>query len=114
MRLGEGQRLLAPDPGGAGDAVQITVRPEKVKLANGAAPDRCSLIAGTVADVVYLGSMTQLIVELATGEQLTVHHLNDDDRQGEANVGDSVTLQWRLEHSYVIGAGRPAEREPGT
>jgi spermidine/putrescine transport system ATP-binding protein len=111
MRLADGQRLLAPDPGGAGDTVQITVRPEKIKVADGAAPDDCSLIGGTIADVVYLGSMTQLIVDLATGEQLTVHHLNDDSRGRETGVGEAVTLRWRLDHSYVIGARRAPDGE---
>ncbi len=91
MRLDEGQRMLAPDPGRPPSPVQITVRPEKVKLSpTGTVPDDCSLIAGTVEDVVYLGSMTQLIVRLATGEQLTVHQLNDEEDQAEADVGDDV------------------------
>ena len=31
-----------------------------------------------MVDVVYLGSITQLIVLLRTGERLTVHRLNDE------------------------------------
>ncbi len=112
MRLGEGQRLLAPDPGGVEDAFQITVRPEKVKLSNGSVPDGCSLIAGTVSEVVYLGSMTQLIVRLATGELLTVHQLNDESDHVEAGVGDQIRLQWRVDHSYVIGSAAPRDAEP--
>jgi hypothetical protein len=57
--------------------------------------------------------MTELIVRLATGEQLTVHQLNDEDDQAEAQVGDDVTLQWRLEHSYVIGS-RPVSAAAGS
>ena len=102
---------LAPDPGGGGDAYQITVRPEKVKLSNGSVPDGCSLIAGTVSDVVYLGSMTQLIVQLATGELLTVHQLNDESDHVEARVGDPIRLQWRADHSYVIGSGASPDTE---
>ncbi len=112
-RLGDGQRLLAPDPGPSDGPVQITVRPEKVKIANGHVPDHCSLIGGTVEDIVYLGSMTELIVRLTTGETLTVHHLNDDESDSHIDVGDHVELQWRLEHSYVIGSqpsGTPVPR----
>jgi spermidine/putrescine transport system ATP-binding protein len=112
MRLGDGQRLLAPDPGGVDDAFQITVRPEKVKLSNGSVPDGCSLIAGTVSEVVYLGSMTQLIVRLATGELLTVHQLNDESDHVAAGVGDEIRLQWRADHSYVIGSAAPRDAEP--
>ena len=57
--------------------------------------------------------MTELIVRLATGEQLTVHQLNDEEDQAEADVGDDVRLQWRLEHSYVIGS-RPVSTGAGT
>jgi spermidine/putrescine transport system ATP-binding protein len=108
MRLADGERVLAPDPGAVTDRVQITVRPEKVKLAGGAVSDDCSLISGVVADVVYLGSMTQLIVDLPTGEQLTVHRLNDEVNH-DTPVGGRVSLQWRLEHSYVIAGRRAAD-----
>src|SRR4029077_14869304 len=63
MDLADGQRLLAPDPGGVvEDAPTITVRPEWIKLASEAASDRASRVSGTVVDVVYLGSVTQSIV----------------------------------------------------
>ena len=116
--LGEGERILAVDRGGgAGEREStVTVRPEWIKLTAGevGARDRASLIGGTVADVVYLGSVTQLIVELRTGERLTVHRLNDDDGRWRRRVGDPVTLQWAAEHSFVIGTGRPADSEAGT
>ena len=62
MHLGEGERIVAPAPDGAvtGAATQITVRPEKVKVSDGSGEARCSRVSGTVAEVVYLGSMTQL------------------------------------------------------
>jgi spermidine/putrescine transport system ATP-binding protein len=104
MELGEGQRILAVDPGdGDGDRT-ITVRPEWIKLASGEAGARASHVGGVVADVVYLGSVTQLIVELRTGERLTVHRLNDEVGAQEPRPGDTVTLHWAAEHSYVIGA----------
>ena len=79
MDLGEGQRILAVDPGAAVAERTITVRPEWIKLAarmRAASGPRSS--RGTVTDVVYLGSVTQLIVILRTGERLTVHQLNDE------------------------------------
>ena len=56
--------------------------------------------------------MTQLIVQLATGELLTVHQLNDESGHGEARVGDEIRLQWRVDHSYVIGSGASPDTEP--
>jgi spermidine/putrescine transport system ATP-binding protein len=107
MDLGEGQRILAVDPGsGRNDGrATITVRPEWIKLANGTANDRASYVGGTVIDVVYLGSITQLIVLLRTGERLTVHRLNDEVGAVDPHPGESVMLRWAAEHSYIVGSG---------
>jgi spermidine/putrescine transport system ATP-binding protein len=116
MDLGEGQRISAVDPGDSGDRPTITVRPEWIKLASGEVGSRASHVGGSVADVVYLGSVTQLIVELPTGERLTVHRLNDEVGTQDPRPGDTVTLHWAAEHSYVIGAGaqrRSSERGEG-
>ena len=62
-------------------------------------------MSGTVREVVYLGSMTQLIVDLRTGETLTVHRLNDELAGDDVQAGSPVLLHWLAEHSYVIGNG---------
>ncbi len=113
MDLGEGERILASDPGGAGERPTITVRPEWIKLASGEVGARASHVGGSVLDVVYLGSVTQLIVELRTGERLTVHRLNDEVGARDPRPGDPVTLHWAAEHSYVIGvSGEDRSTEP--
>lgn len=104
MDLGQGQRILANDPGGAGEAVTITVRPEWIKLAAEEPQPQASHVGVTVVDVVYLGSVTQMIAELRTGERLTVHRLNDEVGAQDPRPGDRVTLRWAAEHSFVIGA----------
>ena len=58
---------------------------------------------GPVVEVVYLGSTTQMIVELPTGERLAVHRLNDDAAGADPAGGDRVALHWAAEHSFVIG-----------
>jgi spermidine/putrescine transport system ATP-binding protein len=117
MDLGEGERILAIDPGGgAGEREStVTVRPEWIKLTAGevGARDRASRVGGTVADVVYLGSVTQLIVELRTGERLTVHRLNDEVGAVDPRPGDRVALHWAAEHSFVIGAPGNMEADAG-
>ena len=109
MDLGDGQRILAID--GEQDAgssraglATITVRPEWIKLSTGEVADRASHVGGTVVDVVYLGSVTQLIVLLPTGERLTVHRLNDEVGAEEPRPGQQVMLHWAAEHSYVVGS----------
>jgi spermidine/putrescine transport system ATP-binding protein len=106
MELGDGERILAVDPGGSAPAehATITVRPEWIKLANGAAEDRASYVGGTVIDVVYLGSITQLIVVLRTGERLTVHRLNDEVGAIDPRPGEPVMLRWAADHSYIVGS----------
>ena len=110
MDLGSGQRILAVDPrdGQPRDRATITVRPEWIKLANGTADDRASYVGGTVVDVVYLGSITQLIVLLQTGERLTVHQLNDEVGAIDPRPGEHVMLRWAAEHSYIVGSATDA------
>jgi spermidine/putrescine transport system ATP-binding protein len=110
MRLGEhGQIVVAPLAGehGPGGVLQVTVRPEKIALAPLADEPDCSCVRAIVRDVVYLGSMTELIVELPSGGRLTVRRADLDDI-GVHEPGDEVRLYWRARHSYVIGAGDPA------
>ena len=86
------------------------MRPEWIKISGDGVPgSRASHVLGTVVDVVYLGSLTQLIVELPTGERLSVHRLNDEVDAADPRPGDVVGLRWAAEHSYVIGAASVAD-----
>ena len=44
------------------------------------------------------------MVEIATGERLIVHELNDDERP-TPEPGANVVLSWHARHSLVIGEG---------
>jgi spermidine/putrescine transport system ATP-binding protein len=108
MNLGAGERLLAVSGARQGDTVQITVRPEKIKLGEPpVATGGQARVHGTVAEAVYLGSMTQVLVDLPTGERLVVHRLNDRLDGDEVQAGDRIVLHWAAEHSFVI-PGTPA------
>jgi spermidine/putrescine transport system ATP-binding protein len=104
MNLGEGERLLARSGARQGETVQITVRPEKIKLGEPGSAQGQARVHGTVAEAVYLGSMTQVIVDLPTGERLVVHRLNDRLEGDEVQAGDRIVLHWAAEHSFVIPA----------
>ncbi len=111
MDLGDGERIVATDTGG-GSELEVTVRPEKIKFAAGEiAASTVSSVSGVINEVVYLGSMTQLEVELRTGEHLTVHRLNDEG--ADPVVGERVVLHWAADHSYVIGGRAPASAGAG-
>jgi spermidine/putrescine transport system ATP-binding protein len=113
MDLGENGAILARDPGGSGREHQITVRPEWIKLASDEVGPRASRVTGSVSDVVYLGSVTQLIVTLETGDRLSVHRLNDEVGAEDPRPGDRIVLHWAADHSFVIGAAAPTVAEVG-
>jgi len=102
MDVSEGNRIVAKSDAKAGESLQVTVRPEKIHLSAGGLGDDASMVGGRISDVVYLGSMTQVMVDLATGDSLTVHRLNDEATTTEAKVGDTVTLHWAAANSFVI------------
>ena len=112
MELGEGERILAPDPGTGEAEALVTVRPEWIKLTSGVPGTRTSAVSGTIVDVVYLGSLTQFIVDLRTGDRLSVHQLNDEVGSSEPRPGERVLLHWPAEHSYVIRSKNPTHDRP--
>lgn len=110
MDVAEGQRIVAPASSVRGSMAQITVRPEKIRLDPEGLGENATRVGGRVHEVVYLGSMTQIMVDLATGDQLTVNRLNDEVATATPKAGDTVTLHWAAENSFVI-AGTPAAAE---
>ena len=102
MDLGDGDRILVPDTGAGRAPLRILVRPERMRVW-GDEDERASRVAGTIVDVVYLGSTTQLIVALKTGDRVTIHELNDDLKGALPAVGDRVVVRWAAENSFIIG-----------
>ena len=99
MELGDGMRIVAPEAG-AGAECRITVRPEKIRI-GAESPNGGSQVSGVVIEQVYLGSLSQTVVEIVTGERLIVHALNDDERPAP-EPGESVVLSWHARHSLVL------------
>ena len=107
--LGEGQRLTVVRgelDGEQQGSLQITVRPERISL-HDATPDsldpRSSVVRGVVADVVYLGSLTQVTVDLTIGVPLVVHVLSDSPTARELAVASAVVVTWAPEGAHVVG-----------
>ncbi|MET0128274.1 MAG: ABC transporter ATP-binding protein [Solirubrobacterales bacterium] len=96
LELGEGMRIVGP--GEAGEF--ITVRPEKIRI-DTELDGECSRVRGAVVETVYLGSLSQTVVEVSTGERLIVHQLNDDERP-VPEPGDDVVLSWHARHSLLL------------
>ena len=105
MEQGDGTRICIECRCAAGESVQITVRPEKIRIGGNDDDASRSRVQGVVVERIYLGSLSQLIVELATGERLMVHELNDDF-VSKVEAGDSIQLSWSARHSLVVDSGK--------
>jgi spermidine/putrescine transport system ATP-binding protein len=90
---------------GAGDAVRIGVRPEKIDLVpagDGVPPGRNAL-HGTVAVASFLGVSIQYLVTAPGGEELTVVSPNRDGQQARSlGPGQDVLLTWDPQHTFVV------------
>ena len=105
MRLGDGERVIAPvdSDARAGDSFRVAVRPERVQIGpvGSPAPDGGCRLEGTIAEIVYLGMYTQFHVETGAG-RLISHRLADEPIVG-VEVGSRVVLSWEPEHTSVLG-----------
>ena len=101
MNLDGGDRICGLESAGQ-KAARIIVRPEKMRVWGDADGELLSRVRGAISDVVYLGSMTQLIVRLTTGESVTIHELNDDLQGALPAIGDQVVVKWAAESSFIL------------
>jgi spermidine/putrescine transport system ATP-binding protein len=104
VRLESGQRFPAsvPDACSDGSQVYLSVRPEKIWLDE--REDGMISVGGTIVERVYVGTTTQVIVELAPGLRLVALEQNaarqrSDDRW---EIGQRVELNWHPEHALVL------------
>jgi spermidine/putrescine transport system ATP-binding protein len=104
MRVSDGGRLVVSASGDTrpGTTVKVAVRPERIRIdaANGRAPEGGSRVDGTIAQCVYLGSLTQYHVDTECG-RIVSHRMNDEGTVG-LGEGRRVTLSWSPEHSSVL------------
>jgi spermidine/putrescine transport system ATP-binding protein len=92
-----------------GERCHAVVRPEKLDVAAKGASDpqrvgNAQSVDGMVASSVYLGTATQLVVELRGGARMTVLCPNTDEaeRQSLPGSGADVTLSWTPEHIHLV------------
>jgi putative spermidine/putrescine transport system ATP-binding protein len=95
----------------------FTIRPEKIRLAD---PDVVvgadeGSAAGTVRDVVYLGSDTRYLVTLEAGGELVVTQQNLETSSMEvlAARGRAVRLVWKRRHVLALATGTSEGEEEG-
>jgi putative spermidine/putrescine transport system ATP-binding protein len=100
--------LLGPDAARAilGKDGQWSVRPEKIRIADSreSAGSDEHAADGTVAEVVYAGAATRLLVDLDAGARLMVtqQNLRTSSSQVQNLRGNRVRLIWGREHEFRL------------
>jgi len=100
----------------------FSIRPEKIHLdavPSGAGAEGAMSVAGTVREVVYLGSANHYVVDLAAppdgaGEtaSLTVLRQNTQNEDTSTHRGASVQLSWLPENVIELGTGSTSTAPP--
>ena len=100
--------LLLPEAASTvlGRAGLYSIRPEKIRLAPaGSAPSADEHgVAGTVREVIYLGTGTRFLVDLSVGGSLMVLQQNLHSRDLHPQRGDDVQLLWQRVDEYPVSA----------
>ncbi len=90
----------------AGERCHAVVRPEKlwIELADGRANGNQPHVEGTVESSLYLGTSTQIAVDLGDGIKMTVLFPNADEaaRRTLPGGGARVRLSWAPEHTHLV------------
>ena len=95
-----------------GQAVNVAVRPERMRLEStasgtGAGPEQgTNALAGVIADVVFTGSDTQYFVELGASGVVMVRVPNDVPPSGHSEVrrGERVWVRWEVGSTAILVA----------
>ena len=104
VQLEGGDRCAAKVPADVaeGTPVQLSVRPEKIWVDE--LEDGMVSVEGTIVERVYVGTTTQVIVELAGGVRLVALEQNTARVKSDNLwvIGDRVRVGWHPEHSLVL------------
>jgi spermidine/putrescine transport system ATP-binding protein len=91
-----------------GERCHAVVRPEKLRIEmpgpDAAASNGLPHVEGIVESSIYLGTATQIVVDLGEGVKMTVLVPNADEaeRQQLPGGGARVALSWEPEHMHVV------------
>jgi spermidine/putrescine transport system ATP-binding protein len=109
LRLGPADSVAFEANGAAvspGDTAIVTIRPERIGLHEGSAPDGAAChAAGVVRESLYLGPTSRFVVALDGGGELMVvrQNVNTTYEDAEALRGRPVVLAWDRAYTRLIG-----------
>ncbi len=111
LQAGDGERIVVATGQrqvSVGDELEVTVRPEKIRISLAAPSASGCALRGTVTEVVYLGTATNYNVTTSTGAEVVVFVQNaaaaDDAASAVIGRGDGVWLSWDTPYSFAIGS----------
>ena len=103
LSSGEKIRVPAESLNGAGGAVKVGVRPEKISIAAGPGGGEGNVIEGQVRDATFVGVSNVYTVSTRSGQTLTVYAQNAGTSEAPPpGPGQHVALSWRPEHTFVV------------
>jgi spermidine/putrescine transport system ATP-binding protein len=109
VRLEHGPAVrVSADDLAPGERCHAVVRPEKLRIEpmEAAAPSANGMprVEGTVESSLYLGTSTQIVVDLGDGVRMTVlvPNVSEAERQRLPGGGARVALSWDPEHMHVV------------
>jgi spermidine/putrescine transport system ATP-binding protein len=113
VELQQGPVVRASTDGlSTGEHCHAVVRPEKLRIESveGAAASSNGMpkVEGVVESSLYLGTATQMVVDIGDGVRMTVLCPNHDEaeRQRLPGGGVRVALSWDPEHMHVVRGGQ--------
>lgn len=103
VRLSDGVvvQAVATPHASAGAAVSLAIRPERIHLPP--SPDCRNRLRGKIAEVIYVGDQTRLVVALPSGQAVKVRITNGQSRI-DPEPGAQVELGWHLEDCFALDA----------
>ena len=92
-------------PPARGDAVAVSVRPEKMAFPEDFDPEHVigwNRLSGSVRDIIYLGTHTQFLIALPGDTLVTVHHQNRSFNQAPHQIGDPVSILFQPDAASIL------------
>jgi spermidine/putrescine transport system ATP-binding protein len=119
VRLDQGPTVPSATDGlPAGERCHAVVRPEKLRIGaaeGGAGSNGLPRVEGVVESSVYLGTATQIVVDLGDGVRMTVlvPNASEAERHELPGGGVRVELAWEPEHMHVVRDSEPEATREG-
>ena len=117
VRLDQGPTVPAETGDRAsGERCHAVVRPEKLHIdalgESGVSPNGLPRVEGTVESSVYLGTATQIVVDLGDGVRMTVlvPNASEAERRALPGGGVPVVLSWEPESMHLVRGSAPSVR----